>query len=77
VPGSHVVVKRPGRASAVPPEAVQQAARLAARFSTAKTQSQVPVQVTERKYVRPIKGGPPGLVRVDREDVLLVEPAAV
>jgi hypothetical protein len=31
--------------------------------------------VTERKYVRPIKGGPPGLVRVDREDVLDVEPA--
>ncbi|MEL6615589.1 MAG: NFACT RNA binding domain-containing protein, partial [Bacteroidota bacterium] len=77
VPGSHVVIKKPGRSSVVPPEAVGQAARLAARFSTAKTQSQVPVQVTERKYVRPIKGGPPGLVRVDREEVLLVEPAVV
>lgn len=77
VPGSHVIVKKPGRQSVVPPEAVGQAARLAARFSTAKTQSQVPVQVTEKKYVRPIKGGPPGLVRVDREEVLLVEPAVI
>jgi hypothetical protein len=32
------------------------------------------VQVTERKYVRPLKGAPPGTVRVDREDVLIVEP---
>ncbi|MEM6286952.1 MAG: NFACT RNA binding domain-containing protein [Bacteroidota bacterium] len=74
VPGSHVVVKRPGRSSEVPPEAVQAAARVAAHFSTAKTQTVVPVTVTEKKYVRPIKGGPPGLVRVDREDVLDVAP---
>lgn len=76
VPGSHVVVKRSGRQQEVPAEAVAAAARLAAWFSTAKTQSVVPVTVTERKYVRPVKGGPPGLVRVDREDVLDVAPAA-
>jgi len=75
VAGSHVVVKRPGRSTEVPAEAVAAAARLAAWFSTARTQTVVPVTVTERKYVRPIKGGPPGLVRVDREDVLDVEPA--
>ena len=76
VAGSHVVVKRPGRSTVVPAEAVAAAARLAAWFSTARTQTVVPVTVTERKYVRPIKGGPPGLVRVDRENVLDVEPAA-
>ncbi len=76
VPGSHVVVKRAGRSTEVPPATVAAAARLAAWFSTAKTQSVVPVTVTERKYVRPIKGGPPGLVRVDREDVMDVTPAA-
>ncbi|MEM1055798.1 MAG: NFACT family protein [Bacteroidota bacterium] len=76
VPGSHVVVKKSGRDTVVPAPVVERAARLAARFSRAKTQSLVPVQVTERKYVRPVKGGPPGLVRVDREDVMLVEPAA-
>lgn len=74
VPGSHVVVKRPGRSTEVPAEAVRAAARVAAHFSTAKTQTVVPVTVTERKYVRPVKGGPPGLVRVDREDVLDVTP---
>ncbi len=76
VPGSHVVVKRAGRTTEVPRAALEAAARLAAWFSTAKTQSIVPVTVTERKYVRPIKGGPPGLVRVDREDVLDVVPSA-
>ena len=76
VPGSHVVVKRPGRSTDVPRPALEAAARLAAWFSTARTQSVVPVTVTERKYVRPVKGGPPGLVRVDREDVLDVVPTA-
>ncbi len=76
VPGSHVVVRRAGRQTDVPRAAVEAAARLAAWFSTARTQSLVPVTVTERKYVRPVKGGPPGLVRVDREDVVDVAPAA-
>ena len=76
VPGSHVVVRRAGRQTDVPRAAVEAAARLAAWFSTARTQSVVPVTVTERKYVRPVKGGPPGLVRVDREDVVDVAPAA-
>ncbi len=74
VPGSHVVIRRHSKTEVVDKRAVEQAAALAAYFSNAKTQSLAPVTVTERKYVRPIKGGPPGLVRVDREDVLLVEP---
>ncbi len=75
VPGSHVVIKRASRTAEVPPPALRRAAQLAAWFSTAKTQTVVPVTVTERKYVRPVKGGPPGLVRVDREDVLDVSPS--
>ncbi|NNF58619.1 MAG: DUF814 domain-containing protein [Rhodothermaceae bacterium] len=74
VAGSHVVVHRPSRTATVPKPVVETAARIAAHFSKAKSQALVPVIVTERKYVRPIKGGPPGLVRVDREDVMLVEP---
>ena len=74
VPGSHVVIRRHGKTEAVDKRAVAQAAAFAAYFSKASTQSLAPVTVTERKYVRPIKGGPPGLVRIDREDVLLVEP---
>ena len=74
VSGSHVVVRRPAKTSDIPRNVVETAARIAAHFSDAKTQSLAPVIVTERKYVRPVKGGPPGLVRVDREEVVLVEP---
>lgn len=74
VPGAHVVLRRPTRTAEVPKPIVEAAARIAAHFSEAKTQALVPVQVTERKHVRPVKGGAPGLVRVDREEVLLVEP---
>lgn len=74
VAGSHVVVRRSSKTETPDRRAVEAAAALAAYFSQARTQPLAPVTVTERKYVRPIKGGPPGLVRVDREDVLLVEP---
>lgn len=74
VPGAHVVLRRPSRTAAVPKPVVETAARIAAHFSEAKAQPLAPVIVTERKYVRPVRGGAPGLVRVDREEVLLVEP---
>jgi hypothetical protein len=34
----------------------------------------VPVIVVERKYVRKPRGSDPGVVVVEREDVILVEP---
>jgi predicted ribosome quality control (RQC) complex YloA/Tae2 family protein len=74
VPGSHVVIRRDSKTQTPDRRAVEMAAAIAAHFSDARTQSLVPVIVTERKYVRPVKGGAPGLVRVDREDVVLVEP---
>ena len=74
VPGSHVVIRRATRTTEIPQPAVDAAARIAAHYSDARTQSLAPVIVTERKYVRPVKGGPPGLVRVDRETVLDVVP---
>ena len=74
VPGSHVVLRRPSKTAQPPKEAVVWAARIAAQLSEARTNALVPVTVTERKYVRPVKGGPPGAMLVDREDVLDVEP---
>ena len=74
VPGSHVVLRRPSKTEQPPKEAIRWAARIAAQLSDARTNALVPVTVTERKYVRPVKGGPPGAVLVDREDVLDVEP---
>jgi len=77
VAGSHVVLRRPARGAAPPAPVVEAAAALAAWHSKARTQDLVPVSVTERKYVRPVKGGPPGLVRLDREEVVLVRPGKV
>ena len=74
VSGSHVILRRPARTAVPGREVIEAAAALAAYYSRARTQSMVPVIVTERKYVRPIRGGAPGLVRVDREDVVIVEP---
>jgi predicted ribosome quality control (RQC) complex YloA/Tae2 family protein len=74
VPGSHVIVRRPSRTWEAPPAVLDAAARVAAYYSTARSQPLAPVTVTERKYVRPVKGGAPGLVRVDREEVRIVEP---
>ena len=74
VPGSHVVIRRPNKTTQVPKPSIEAAAQIAAHFSDARTQPLAPVIVTERKYVRPVKGGPPGLVRVDRVDVVWVGP---
>ncbi len=74
VAGSHVVIRRPNKKADIPKRVVEAAARIAAYFSDAKSQPLAPVIVTDRKYVRPVKGGAPGLVRVDREEVVMVEP---
>jgi len=63
-PGSHVVIltgkKNP------PQEVINEAAQLAIASSGAKGDPSAEVMITERKWVRRIKGGKPGQVRVDR-----------
>ena len=71
--GSHVVVKKKG-AQPIPKFVIQRAAELAAYFSKRKTENMTPVQYTERKYVRKIKGSLPGQVAVMKEKVLLIQP---
>ncbi len=73
VAGSHVIIRR-NRDEQVPRPVVHRAAGLAAWFSKARGSSLVPVIMTEKKYVRSAKGGPPGAVIVEREEVLMVEP---
>jgi len=72
VPGSHVVVRSGGRA--VPAEVVEAAARLAAEHSAARGDALVLVDWTPRKYVRKIRGAPPGLVTYTHEQTLRVRP---
>ena len=72
LPGAHVVVKRGKRA--VPEDVIQHAARLAARHSPARDSDRVAVDVTERRFVRRVRGGHPGLVTYRNERTVWVEP---
>jgi len=72
VSGAHVVLKCGKRQPSK--KAIEQAGRIAAYFSQARTSSLVPVVVTKRKYVRKPKGAPEGSVVVEREEVIMVEP---
>jgi predicted ribosome quality control (RQC) complex YloA/Tae2 family protein len=75
VAGSHTVLRVKGRKDTPPKHILESAAAIAAWFSKARTSALAPVIVTQRKYVRKPRKSPAGSVRVDREDVILIEPA--
>jgi predicted ribosome quality control (RQC) complex YloA/Tae2 family protein len=70
--GAHVVL-RLEKGKAPDPEAVLDAAHLAAFFSSAKNDSKVEVIHTEAKHVRKTKGDPPGRVSVAKGTTILIE----
>jgi predicted ribosome quality control (RQC) complex YloA/Tae2 family protein len=74
VPGAHVVI----RCGDVPvaEETLLRAARLAAYYSANRHQPRVQVDYTPRRYVRPIKGGRPGMVTYREGRTLVVAPEA-
>jgi len=74
--GSHVVIRNPTRKE-VPHRTLLEAAQLAAHFSQAKKNSKVDVHYTQRKFVSKIKGGKPGLVRLQRFKTIVVTPKEV
>ncbi|HAZ30048.1 TPA: hypothetical protein DCY65_00525 [Candidatus Acetothermia bacterium] len=69
-PGAHVVIRTDGRA--VPRPVLERAAELAAWHSRARGERKVPVSYTEARYVRKPKGVPPGMVKLLREEVIVV-----
>lgn len=73
VPGSHVLVRRK-KGQNTPQPVLERAAELAAYHSRARNESLSPVMLTERKYVRKVKGLAAGQVRVEKEKTLLVKP---
>jgi predicted ribosome quality control (RQC) complex YloA/Tae2 family protein len=73
VAGSHVLVKYQSGKN-FPKEVIEYAAGLAAYNSKRKNESLCPVAFTQKKYVRKRKGDPAGMVVVEREEVILVEP---
>lgn len=76
VAGSHVVVRqKPGQN--FPAHIIEKAAALAAANSKRKTDTLCPVIYTQKKFVRKMKGALPGQVIVDKEEVVMVEPASL
>ncbi len=74
IPGAHVIIRNGGRT--VDEATLREAAGLAAYFSQARTAGSVPVDHTEVRYVRHMKGGGPGMVVYERERTLHVAPRA-
>ncbi len=75
IPGAHVILQRDDRTEP-PEEDIARAAALAASFSKAKTSGKVPIDYTQRKYVRAQKNAPPGLVWYTNPRTILAEPHA-
>jgi predicted ribosome quality control (RQC) complex YloA/Tae2 family protein len=69
-PGAHVIIKTGGRT--VPEDVIRRAAALAARHSPARGEARVSVDVVERRFVRRLRGGRPGLVTYRNERTIWV-----
>jgi predicted ribosome quality control (RQC) complex YloA/Tae2 family protein len=72
IPGAHVVI--PTSSGLPSEEDVLWAAAVAAYYSRARRDTAVDVDVTLKKYVRSVKGAPPGLVTYRQESTLRVTP---
>jgi predicted ribosome quality control (RQC) complex YloA/Tae2 family protein len=74
VSGSHVLIKYQAGKS-FPRPVIEKAGQLAAYYSKNRHSTVCPVIYTEKKYVRKLKGAPPGTVRVEKESILFSNPA--
>ena len=74
VGGSHAVIRMNNSKEFPPKQYILKAASIAAFFSKARGNNVAPVMYTKAKYVRKPKGGAPGAVFVEREQVEMVSP---
>ena len=72
-PGSHALLRVRQRNEQVPPDAIREAAQLAAYHSRRRTSAWVEVDYTKAKYVRPVKGQK-GLALYTHFKTVAVEP---
>jgi predicted ribosome quality control (RQC) complex YloA/Tae2 family protein len=72
--GSHVVVKYKS-GQVFPNSLIEKAASLAAYYSKRRNETLSPVIVTRKKFVRKPKGLPDGMVVLEKEAVVMVEPS--
>jgi predicted ribosome quality control (RQC) complex YloA/Tae2 family protein len=72
-PGSHVIVRNPGKKD-IPAKTLIEAARLAAFYSDARELPKAAVRYTQRKFVNKPRKSAPGLVSLSSFKTILVEP---
>lgn len=73
--GAHVILRYSRSATPPAEETLRQAAEAAAFFSEARKSAAVLVTYTPIKYVRKPRKAPPGLVQLQREETMMVEPS--
>jgi predicted ribosome quality control (RQC) complex YloA/Tae2 family protein len=73
-PGSHVIIRNPGRTEEPSETSLRQAASLAAYFSFARGATKVNVRWTQVSQVKKPRGGPVGQVILRRARTYLAEP---
>ncbi len=73
-PGSHVGLKFPSKTFTPSKAEIEETAAIAAWFSKARKNKVAPVNYTERKYVRKPRKAKAGLVTIEREKTVMVEP---
>ncbi len=76
MPGAHVILRPPPGREASEAD-IQIGASLAAHYSAGRGASRVPIDVTERRHVRKIRGAGPGMVTYRNEYTIDVEPRTV
>lgn len=72
-PGSHVIVKTEGNLE-IPDRTYEEAARLAAYYSSARTSSKVDIDYTRRSNLKKTPGGAPGFVIYHTNYSMTIEP---
>ena len=72
-PGSHVIVKTEGKQD-IPDGTYEEAARLAAYYSSARTSSKVDIDYTRRSNLKKTPGGAPGFVIYHTNYSMTIEP---
>lgn len=74
VAGSHVLIRMNNHKELPSLDIIEAAAQVAAYYSKLKGSALVPVSYAKKKFVRKPKNALPGLVVMDKEETILVEP---
>ncbi len=72
---SHVLIRTNAKPDAVPRQVLERAAELAAKHSDQKHSSLVPVDYTQRRYVRKPRGAAPGKALYQNEKTIYITPS--